>query len=459
MPRALDRTERSLPSLIDDYGRRVCAAVLEQHPGNSVASPLGTWLLLAACASATTGADMEMLEEVLGCSTAEAAVHLRRFLDDPPPALLSALALWVRKEDLTTPLVEWSASLPSQVERGPLPSQAAADAWTDRHSLGLIPRFPLRISDLTRLLLVSVLATKVSWERSFDVVRAADHLSPSSPWADRLERALMEELPGPSTMLAATEAAGVVAVHLAQAVEELAVLSVVADPAVERAQVLEAAHELARLCRDDALASARVSLFDLPLGRGHSWEITEHERLSTEAGRSETVTSAVLVAWDAENSTDLRRSPVFGADVALAALLNLIGTDPRGDTLRAVQSARASYSTVGFEAAAADVFFLEARGISRRRPDQSVIERRVKLLFDHPYAALALAGGSNDFRRARAGHSENFCLPLFAAWVAEPSEAQGEISPWAGMVPYEDPHPAGDGGVREARAIDRRLRD
>jgi len=58
-------------------------------------------------------------------------------------------------------------------------------------------------------------------------------------------------------------------------VEDLAVMSVIADPSAGRRLVVEAAYELAGLCREDRLPSARRSLFDLPVGNGHSWEIEE----------------------------------------------------------------------------------------------------------------------------------------------------------------------------------------
>jgi hypothetical protein len=401
--------------------------VLEQHPGNSVSSPLGTWLLLAACVTAATGKEKLLLEEALGCSGSEAAEHLRRFLDEPPAALHSALALWVRKDDLTTPLVEWSASLPGQIERGPMPTKPVADEWTRHHSHGLIDGFPIDIDETTRLLLASVHATKVTWEGPFAVVPATDHLGSSSPWRGKVQRVLLDNFPAQSTMIATTKAAGVVGVHLAQAQENVAVLSVAADHELERAQVIEAAYEMARLIREDALESTRVSLFDLPLGRGHSWELIEFEGLGFVESRNETIEMAVLVAWEAACSTNLRRAPAFGADAALTALLGLIGFDLRGNALRAVQSARARYTAEGFEAAAADAFGVVGASWEGL-PDQKVIERRASLVFDHPHAALALAGGPSDFRRARAGHTDNFCLPLFAAWVAEPSEVEADLT-------------------------------
>jgi hypothetical protein len=48
--------------LVDGYARRVHPAVLEQHDGGSVSSPLGVWLLLAACATGAQEVDREALE-------------------------------------------------------------------------------------------------------------------------------------------------------------------------------------------------------------------------------------------------------------------------------------------------------------------------------------------------------------------------------------------------------------
>lgn len=383
-----------------------------------MSSPLGIWLLLAGCSTAASGDNQRAIEKALGCPTAEAATLLSRFLEAPPAALHSALALWVRSADRTSPLVDWSSSLPPQVERGPIPSQKDADAWADRHTMGLINQFPIEITKLTRLILASVLATKVTWQEPLEVVPAAEHLRDSSPWFDRLQNVLLDRSPIIPLMLARTEAAGVVAVHFAVATEDLAVVAVAADPTLDRGLALEAAYEIAERCRYDDLAGARCSLFDLPLGEGHSWEITEEVVPSFTAGEhSEEIESAVLAAWSIRGDLDLKVGG-FGIEPTLDVLLGLIGPSPLGDKSDAVQSAIASYTPTGFEAAAMSILSLRARGM--RPPTEKGLQRRARLIFDHPYAAIALAGTTSDFRRARAGHTETFCLPLFSAWVAEP---------------------------------------
>lgn len=417
----------SLASLIDAYCRRVCAAAFEQHEANSISSPLGIWLLLAACATAATAEDRRELEDALGCSSLQAADLLVRFLEDPPPALRSGLALWVRNADATPALAQWSATLPTRVERGDIPSQAAADAWADRHTVGLIRRFPSQLTHLTRLVLCSVLATKVSWQEPFEVVPAQDHLRHSSPWRDQVGQVLLDrQFRRPPMMLATTEAAGVVAVHFALANEDLAVISVAADPEIDRRVAFEAAYEVARLCREDGLNSAGCSLFDLPVGSGHSWEITESEVPAVVAGeRSEQIESAVLAAWHAESELRLQASEAFGIRPALSALYGLIGPEPRGDEFEAIHVAVASYTPTGFEAAAISSDLISASGAP---PRERGLLRTARLYFDHPYAAVALAGGMSDFTRARAGHTELFCLPLFSAWVSTPHDPEASSS-------------------------------
>jgi hypothetical protein len=313
--------------------------------------------------------------------------------------------------------------LPAAVERGPIRSRATADAWTERQNEGLITRFPIELSELSRLVLASGLATKVSWETPFAIEPAADHLRTSSPWCGQLKQVLVGYGGDGFSLLADTEAAGVVAVHFAQAVEDLGVLSVAADPGVDRPQVFEAAHELARRCRSDTLGQARRSLFELPLVEGSSWLITEHGVSTYEAdARLEEIEFAVLPAWRSESELDLKASQLFGARPALEALFGLIGPSPEGDDAIALQSAVASFTPTGFEAAAVSLF--AARTVGRSRPTDRGLQRRATLYFDHPYAAVALAGSSSDFGRARAGHSDLFCLPLFSAWVETPGEPE-----------------------------------
>src|SRR6185503_20926235 len=152
----------ALADALAAYAGRFHAAVGPRH---HVASPLGAWLLLALVAAAdeaggpadpthtaaadagpTTGAEAEAagaLAEALGMPTATAARHARELLDHPHPAIAAATAAWTR--DAPPAAARWLAALPASVERGPVPSQDAADAWARRHTLDMIDRFPLTL--------------------------------------------------------------------------------------------------------------------------------------------------------------------------------------------------------------------------------------------------------------------------------------------------------------------------
>ena len=409
---------RQLTELVDAYSRRIYPAVLDQHDATSISSPLGIWLLLAACATAAVGSDLVALESVLGCSATEASEQLAGFLASPPPALATAVAVWMNTADQTQKLLDWRDGLPPQIEAGSLPSQAEADAWANRHTLGLIEHFPVQITDLTRLVLSSALATKVSWKRPFDTVPANECLGEESPWSNLIQHLLIDRHPHKYSMLVRTQAAGIVAAHFAVAAEELAVVSVSADPALPRHDVLHAAHEVAALYRTDRVTAAQCSLFDLPLGEGHTWVIAEREVPTDVSGaRIERISGATLPAWRAEGDVDLKGSELFGTVPALAAMLGLIGPHPAGDKTEARQSAVASYTRHGFEAAAVTAFAVLPT--APPPPLKAIgVERTAELLFDHPYAAIALAFSDDD------PHKPEEFLAVFGAWVATPQEPE-----------------------------------
>jgi Serpin (serine protease inhibitor) len=410
-------------ALVDRYARRVYPAVLQQHVGASVSSALGVWLLLAACAGAASGEHRTALEEALGCRADEASEVLAAFMASPPPALKAALAVWVAVAEATHELDEWVRGLPPAVESGFMPTKRDADAWAERNTLGLIKAFPLEIDECTRLVLASALATKVSWPIPFDVVPADEHLGEASPWRSMVKRLLWDSRPGRRAMIVDTQAAGPVAVHHAVAAEDLTVISASGDPGVSREAMLDAAHEVAAYARVDSPIPA-CSLFDLPLGVGHSWQIAEREIPTDQAGRRvERIAGASMPAWRAESRVDLQASALFGSAPALETMRQLIG--PRPDDLpEAVQAAVASFTRYGFEAAAVTTFGL--RTSARREPEQTGTERTAILRFDHPYAAIAIAGRPTPLRMPGQMAEQRTAftgLPLFTAWVHEPQEA------------------------------------
>ena len=304
-----------------------------------------------------------------------------------------------------------------------MPSKEQADTWADRNTLGLIRSFPVNIDAATRIVLASALATKVSWPMPFDVVAAREHMGDASPWKSTVERVLWDSHAAGRAVIANTRSAGLVGVHYAVATEDLTVISVIAAPDVPRAAVLDAAHEVAAVTVGN-WAQMACSLFELPLGAGHSWEITEQEARTYEPGqRIERVAGASLPAWRVEGKLDLQASPLFASSPACETLGELIGAPD--DDSEAVQVAVASFTRYGFEAAAITAFARTAAAF--RQPSEIGMERSAILRFDHPYAALAIAGRPTHPRSSgqlAQPESAFAALPLFTVWVNEPQEAE-----------------------------------
>ncbi len=402
------------------YARRFHTVAGARH---HVASPLGAWLLLALCAPASEGQTRESLHAALGCDPADAADLAAALLASLNPVVPAAAAVWRPGGAVSEVLSRWLAGLPPEVETGPVPSQADLDRWARRHTFGLIERFPLQDSSIW-LLAATVLATRVSWERPFDLAPASA-LGPSSPWSGRLGEVLRTpDGPGHEQFVAATEAVGDVAVHTAHARGGLLVTSVAAAPDVPAADVLAVAYDLAvaRATRGTATGGpvlggtvARRSLFDLPLGEGPLWAITEQTAPTKAAGGREERCTAVLPAWSARSEHDLT-DPDLGFAAAAQALAP-------GDPWQARQAAMARYGRVGFEAAAVSALGI---ALAMLAPRQGLI-RTAELRFGHPYAVVAVAADEpGSARPPAAGHSPWSGLPVFSAWVAQPENPSQE---------------------------------
>jgi hypothetical protein len=384
------------------YARRLHAVAGPRH---HVASPLGAWLLLALCAPASTGKTRESLNAALGCDGADAAEIAAGLLAAPHPLVPAASAVW-HKEITSGTLARWLNGLPPQVETGPLTTQAALDGWARRHTSGLIERFPITIDPSVYLVIATALATRVSWERPFDLAPASA-LGPSSPWAAELSQVLRTpEGPGHQQFVAASRTAGDVAVHAALAQDGLLVASVAAGPDVPGADVLAAACELAPALATGARV-ARRSLFDLPLGDGPLWAISERTAPVRSGAAREERCTAVLPAWTASTSLDLG-DPSLGFAAAAHALAP-------GDPWQARQAAMARYSRTGFEAAAVSGM---AVAMAMRVPRTGLV-RTAELRFGHPYAVVAVTVDTS----GDAGRGPWHGLPVFSAWVADPEDA------------------------------------
>ncbi|WP_155855985.1 serpin family protein [Cellulomonas sp. URHD0024] len=396
-------------ALVARFAQRFNDAFLGEH---GVGSPLGLWLLLALLAPAARAAARGTLEETLGTDAADAARRAAALVQEPHPAVGAALAVWLDEAALDgSAFGSWAGRLPAAVEAGAIPTQDAADRWAHRRTRGLIERFPLTVEPDTALVLVSALVSEVTWTKPFEDA-APGELGGSFGGLEAL-RAPHE---GHDRWIARTDAAGLVGVHAARSVDGLRVLSVIAAPEVAPGDVHRAAHEIA--CLLDARREVGVSLFDLPEGPGVAWEISEtvEERVSF-SDRSEVV-DAVLPAWSARSTHDLRDAP--GVEEAFATMDTFLVPAARPSAGSAVQATVAAFGRAGFEAAAVTVLAARAGGVP---PCVEVRERHATIRFNRPYAVVAVATsvvpdleqgwGSTDVAVAQWEG-----VPVFSAWVA-----------------------------------------
>jgi hypothetical protein len=385
---------KPLPSVVAEYAPRLHRLA---GAGHHVASPLGAWVLLGLIAPLAHGDERDGLERVLGAPIDHAHELALQLMADPHPAVPLAAAAWGIDSALA------QRAFGPDVEVGPVPDQAGADKWTREHTLDLIDAFPLPVANAVAVLATAI-ATKISWERAFQVVPADQAALARTPGFASVARLLLDPGDGPSQQLITDSDAGLLAVHAAASTDDdLLVVSVSADPAVPHDEVLAAAHPVATaLARHDPLPDRR-SLFDLPLGAGHSWSLTE----SIDRGPEPEQFRSLLPAWSSATRLDLMASADVGFLAAAGTFRRLIGGAKKVD---AAQAAIARYTRTGFEAAA-------VTGVMARAAMVVHAERRRRIAtleFTHPFAVVAAACD-------RAG-GPWAGLPVFSAWVTEADE-------------------------------------
>jgi hypothetical protein len=179
--------------------------------------------------------------------------------------------------------------------------------------------------------------------------------------------------------------------------------------------VLSAAYDLGTALAADR-PPARRSLFDLPLGDGAAWTITQERAGTAAPGGKEERCTAVLPAWSARSAHQLT-DPRLGFAAVRHAL------DPI-DPWQATQAAMARYTRTGFEAAAVTALAVALSAVIRKPG----IRRTAELRFGHPFAVVAVTTGAlaSPGRHRPEPPGPWHGLPVFSAWVASPDDATAE---------------------------------
>jgi hypothetical protein len=120
------------------------------------------------------------------------------------------------------------------------------------------------------------------------------------------------------------------------------------------------------------------SLFDLPLGDGAIWTITEEHVETKITDDREVVVTSVLPAWSAETTVDLDREDL-GLPTAARVIKQALGLTNL--SYEAKQAAAARHSAVGFEAPAVTGLAIAASA-PQLRPGY---RREATLRFGYPF--------------------------------------------------------------------------
>ncbi|WP_157074817.1 hypothetical protein [Janibacter limosus] len=393
--------DRTVARAITGYAAR-CREQLDQTT-TSVVSHAGLWLFLASAAEHSTGEGRATLEEILGMPLEEAGAAARRLLAAPHSTLAAAAGAWAAADAVT----------PVGVER-PIPDQASLDAWAAERTRGLIDRFPLEVTELTRIVLTTALVLEPMW---------TEPLVADGAWL---------RLTGGLQTIVETQAAGPVIVAKPHSEDGIDVVSVRAHPRTKPAQVWQAVDEVVALLDDGGLWHAERP-GDLQAS-GFGWRVrtarvqmTEDERsgLPTDAmGRPQQWRSRVP-AWAAQETLDLTGAPGV-AGVAAA----ILPEEPDAVT-RCVQTVRAEYDADGFRVAALTALDM----VGSMPPQLSRVEvERVELDFRAPHAVVAVA---------RGGAWEG--VPLVSAWVGGANHGDSD---WEALELLADTDPQEAAGLR-----------
>jgi hypothetical protein len=173
----------------------------------------------------------------------------------------------------------------------------------------------------------------------------------------------------------------------------------VGHPAVDPAELLD----LAQRHAVDVVVNrppAPRPLFELPLGDGPAWRITEDTVPATGVDERYEV---LLPTWEVDSVHDLMQSEL-GFPAAADALVALLVPDDYYAEAR--QSAMARYTREGFEAAA--VTSLGVRATAAVLPRRALV-RTARIEFTRPHAVVAVTQGTGDWDG----------LPVFVAWVEQ----------------------------------------
>lgn len=357
-------------------------------------SGIGVWPLLALLAPGADDVVRAELERATGVTAARAGAAARDLMDllSQADAVNSALGLWTRAELPLEPA--WVDQLPAGT-RGTLTGDAAADrsmldTWAARQTDGLIDRMPITVDAAIQLILASALLVRTEWTHRFADRRwQVDR----GPWAGGELAGLARTTADLDDVAVAETAAGPLTVVRVAGGNDVDVHLILGEEQRPAGDVLGAG--IATVC-GDAPRTAGSALPDGSPGPGVAVRMVS-------ASSARPTVQLRTVRFRVEGDHDLlAQADLFGLATAAAGRGHFPGVSKEPLALaQARQSAVATFSALGFEAAAVTAMAMKASFAAAQHT-----VRRVEVSLDRPFGFVATHRPTG--------------LVLVAGWVADP---------------------------------------
>ncbi len=376
---------------------RLTASWLERTHGSGVLSGAGVWPLLAVLAASADEpgrAELAAAAHVSPDDAMDAARDVLKVLDDLD-GVDAALGLWAQASAQVDP--GWRNQLPTgtygELTGDAGTDQPVLDRWASERTGGLIERFPVQTGPELMLTLATALTARTTWQRKF----TDENMTPSAgPWAGEQLAGLKRTTPEIDDMRVTATDAGPLTVVRVAGDNGLDVHLVLGDETSGPDQVLPAAISLAT--GQTAGRSGADVLADDDPDRWPGVAVVPAKKASL---------ALKTVRFKVRSEHDLlEHASAFG--------LQTVSRTDRGHfpaigpvplyVDQAKQSAFATFSATGFEAAAVTAMGLRAVSMPVHNA------RGLEVTYDRPFGYLAV-------------HRESG-LVLFAGWIDTPTPWQ-----------------------------------
>ena len=357
----------SFSAVFANYTQKFYESTITDSKENYIASPLGSWLLLATLAGSTDFSDhpahKNKIETLLGFTLPESLAIAKLILQ--AEGMETAVGAWFRSSyvDRVPQLKKWLDTDTVAEKDSEIPSQDWLDAWASKLTHGLITKFPIDVDEDTFFVLANVLYTKFNWRTPFDVTEVEPE---NSFWN---QQSLLTDRDGVRFY---NSVDGIIISHWKHAEDSQSVVSVVSENNLDDLTLLSYAQQVI----NNELTPIRIS--DLP-------EKLDWVTVTTFQSSGGDQTVAVLPAWEAENKHDLD-VPELAWDANAEVLAE--GMDEEYE-IKVSQTVVAKYGRKGFEAAAVTAFgMMRAAGMPTLRTCY-----KAEVNYGKPYAVICLIGG------------------------------------------------------------------